>query len=355
MLLYAVSNALRRQQLTATNRLMWPALGALRAAGTDVNAVLSGVNLDQERAFAPDGRVQLDQLFGVWQVAAERADAAGGLGVRLAGFAHPLSRVSWPMPLALFEHLGMYAASLAEAIALNDRFVRLLRDGIHMRLDLEGDRALFRLEATPGEPPIMVEFNTAICFNVARRVAARDLRALEVWFSHPAPPKAEVYKELFQADVRFSAPFDVIIARAEDFTRPLPTANETIRAHLVREADQLLSALPSMHLIEDKVGLQIEAELPDGNTNAAAVAEKLGVSSRTLHRKLHQEGTSYQELLDRVRFRLAVRHLASGKAISEVAVLVGFAQASTFHRAFKSWTGETPAEYQSRERDRIAS
>jgi AraC-like DNA-binding protein len=61
---------------------------------------------------------------------------------------------------------------------------------------------------------------------------------------------------------------------------------------------------------------------------------------------LRDEGTSYQELLDRVRLQLSVRHLSQGKAIAVVATLVGFSQASTFHRAFKSWTGETPTVYQ---------
>src|SRR5262249_26366904 len=150
------------------------------------------------------------QLFGIWRAMEERIPDSSGLGVRLAGFAHPRARVSWPMPLALFEHLGMYSATLANAIALNDRFLRLMRDGVRLRLDIEGDRAVFRLESTPDEPPIMVEFNFAICFNVAQRVAARELKPLEVWFAHAAPKNPAVYRELFHCEVRFSAPFDAM-------------------------------------------------------------------------------------------------------------------------------------------------
>ena len=80
-----------------------------------------------------------------------------------------------------------------------------------------------------------------------------------------------------------------------------------------------------------------------------AIAEDLGMSARTLHRRLQAEGISYQELLDQVRLDIAAAQLASGRhSIVSIAERVGFSQPSTFHRAFKSWTGLTPAEYQQR-------
>jgi len=340
-----VSRTNRRPQMTASNRLLWPAVEVLRLIGADVPRALASVGLNEDIAYAPDTRVRLDQLHALWRLAVERSGDPA-LGVKTAAFSAPAGTVSWPMPLSLLEHLGLSCGSLEEATALQSRFLRLLRDGMRTQVDIEGDQIMVRLELPPEEPPALVELSIAVAVNLARRVSHRNVPLREVWFTHKAPPDLKPYTKMFQAPVRFSAPFNALFAAVADFRRPLVTGSEPFRRRITQQAEKMLSALPSMEFFEDRVCAQIEAELPNGNTNASAVAEKLGVSARTLHRRLHQEGTSYQDLLDRVRFRLAVRHLGSGRTVAEVAQLVGFAQASTFHRAFKSWTGETPAEYQ---------
>lgn len=322
-------------------------LAALRFVGADLATVLGSVGLTEDLAFSPDGRVRLEQLFGIWEasVALTRDPA---LGVHVAAFTDPTSPFSWPMPLALFEHLSMVCDTLADSLEVGNRFLRLLRDGLHSELELDGERAVVRFATLPEQPPALAEYDCAVALHVARRVSRREIPLQAVYFKHPAPASVQAYTNLFKAPVHFEAAFNGVVARAEDFTRRLPAANRELRGRLIRHAESLLAQLPSLEVFEDKVCAEIRSALPAGNTNASAVAERLGISARTLHRRLQQEQTSYQELLDAVRLRMAVSHLETGKSIAEVAALVGFAQPSTFHRAFKSWTGRTPADYQTR-------
>jgi AraC-like DNA-binding protein len=348
-----VHKIVSKPHLTANNLLIWPVLGALRYSGADVPTVLAQVGMDAKIAFAPNARVPLEQLFAIWRAAVDvTRDPALGVHLSKITVTDPLSTVSWPMPLSLFEHMGMFCSTPVESVKVCNRYLRLLRDGVHIDVEIDGKRAVFRIDLLTEQPTAMADYDCAIIVNTARRVLKRELAVDEVWFTRETPADVTPYEAHFRAPLRFGAPFNAMICRAEELARPLPTANAIIRAHLERQAQSLLAELPAIDVFEDKVSAQIRSELPSGNTNASVIAEKLGVSARTLHRRLQQEGTSYQDLLDNVRLRLSIGYLESGKSISQVALLVGFAQASTFHRAFKSWTGETPADYQMRTRSR---
>jgi AraC-like DNA-binding protein len=171
----------------------------------------------------------------------------------------------------------------------------------------------------------------------------------EVWFTHPAPSDVRPHQSAFRAPLRFDAPFNAIISPAAQYREPLRMANPVALENVLRQARAMLDALPSYASFADQVRGQIRDTLPRGNTNASAIAEDLGMSARTLHRRLQAEGISYQELLDQVRLDIAAAQLASGRhSIVSIAERVGFSQPSTFHRAVKSWTGLTPAEYQQR-------
>jgi AraC-like DNA-binding protein len=87
-------------------------------------------------------------------------------------------------------------------------------------------------------------------------------------------------------------------------------------------------------------------ELRLGEPTLARLAARMRMSERTLQRHLGQEGTSMQALLDEARHQLSLRHLGEAKeSIAEISFLLGFAEVRAFHRAFKRWTGSTPAAY----------
>jgi AraC-like DNA-binding protein len=200
-----------------------------------------------------------------------------------------------------------------------------------------------------GEPAALVEFNLSVAVSVGSRALGRPSALTEVWFTHPAPADVRHHRAAFGAPLRFDAPYNALISPAAQYREPLRGANPLGLENVLRQARAMLDALPSYTSFADQVRGQIRDTLPKGNTNASAIAEDLGMSARTLHRRLQGEGVSYQELLDQVRLDIATGHLVTGRhSIVAIAERVGFSQPSTFHRAFKSWTGLTPAEYQQR-------
>ena len=115
---------------------------------------------------------------------------------------------------------------------------------------------------------------------------------------------------------------------------------------LEHHAQQQLRRLPGAEDFSAEVRRVLGATLRRGDARISAVAKELAMSGRSLQRRLNAEGSSFREELDRVRSELAVRLLSEGEAdVREVAYLLGFSEPSAFHRAFKRWTGTTPAAY----------
>jgi AraC-like DNA-binding protein len=172
-------------------------------------------------------------------------------------------------------------------------------------------------------------------------------RGIRVCFLHPAPADREPYAQAFPAQrVQFSAPYLGFVLPEAWLTEPLAQADQDLHTVLRKSAELLLSNLPHVESITERVRALLIVELASGHAGISQIARQLGMSQRTLGRRLASEGTKFSELLDMLRRSLATRYLRErATAIADIAQLTGFAQTNAFHRAFRRWTGTTPGEY----------
>jgi len=179
----------------------------------------------------------------------------------------------------------------------------------------------------------------------ARSLTGVDFDPIEVRFRHAAPRETRAIEAFFQAPVRFGAPRSELVFDVARLATPLLKADPDLAAFFQRSADDLLERYGSEGLARRLRGL-LSGELGRALPTLETAAARLGVSARTLRRRLHEEGTTFQDVLDETRCELAKRHLGEDRlALSEVAFLLGFSEPSAFHRAFKRWTGQTPLAY----------
>lgn len=129
---------------------------------------------------------------------------------------------------------------------------------------------------------------------------------------------------------------------AADLDRPLPFACKDFLAFF----DRQLRREPRPTTTRDAVEAVLESSLPDGSAlHLPHVSARLGMSERSLQRALDSEGTTFQEVLDELRRRLACRALQRGRRVGETAFSLGFAHPGSFVRAFRRWTGMAPGEW----------
>lgn len=170
-----------------------------------------------------------------------------------------------------------------------------------------------------------------------------------VWFEHSAPEDQTLlqdYRELFGCEVLFDQPVSGIRVRESVLDIPLPQANAQILQTLLEHATELLAGLDKHQTVSNQVKNILRLMLKQQAPSSQMIAEQLGMSSRTLQRKLSEEGTHYQDVLNELRLELALYFLKNtALSLDSIAYELGYAEARSFYRSFKQWTGHTAGSY----------
>lgn len=189
-----------------------------------------------------------------------------------------------------------------------------------------------------------IEFWIATLIRVCRQLTGRQLQARRVSFTHRRSGDNPELKAFFGSNVKFGAPLDELAFSSSIQKMPLVGADPYLNNLLIKYCEEALAARPTNR---NPFGVSVENAiallLPHGKPRAVDVARKVGVSQRTLARRLSLEGLTFAGVLQSVRSDLADRHLRDKTLqISKVAWLLGYQDVSAFTNAFKRWTGKTP-------------
>lgn len=221
-----------------------------------------------------------------------------------------------------------------------------------MRLDVRSRRdattlVLSWLDATEAPPALLVA--TELVFFVTLARLATRVRVVPLAVETPAPPApADAYAAWFGVAPRRGRRHAIAFSAA-DAHRPFVTANEGMWRSFEPELRRRLAELDAASTVTERAKAALLELIPAGAVSLAALAGRLGASTRSLQRRLKDEGTSFEAVLAATRADLATHYLGkTDLGAAEISFLLGFADPNSFYRAFRSWTGNTPE--QARER-----
>lgn len=246
--------------------------------------------------------------------------------------------------------IGYASETMADAFIQLSRYSRLIVDldlgpGERFRL-AQDQRGLWIVDdrPDPNDYPEHTEIAFAQMVSGTRRFGDTPF-VLAVEVTHPDPGYRDEYERILGAPVIFGSARNAMRIDPAWVTRRIALEPRYVFGILSRHADELLAALDSDATMRGRVERAIMPVLHKGEVDMVKIAAALGCSRDTLYRRLKAEGTTFEKLLDDLRHRLALDYLSAGKvSVNEIAYLVGFSDPAPFSRAFKRWTGSSPAE-----------
>ena len=316
----------------------------VRAAGDDVDqdALLRSIGLDPRAEVNVQEMVSDTAYYGLLERIAELTDG----GVEL-----PL-RAGESMRCDDYGALGLAwktAPTLRASFERVERYWRLWTSVSQYEVRSEGANAYFILQRA-GQRRLGLrmsnEATLASATAIAREVSPAGFTPVEVHLKHPAPATTAAHEAYFGCPVIFESDLDALLVAAEALERPNRLGDEGIARFLLRHLDEELEQVQSQSTLEELVHHAIVQSLSSGVPKIAVVARRMGLSARTLQRRLSEEGLSFQEVLEYARREFAEGLLVqSDYSLAEIAFLTGFSEQSAFNRAFKRWLKQTPAAY----------
>ena len=293
----------------------------------------------------PDARLPGPAVLKLWNALRERAGDRALQLVAPAGLPFGAYRV--------IDYLIAASATVGDGVECFARFFRLIADAISLgidRVDGEYGLSLAMADGSP-VPPVYVDYVFAALVIRIRAHIRPALQVRRVELRQPAPSSPERYVEAFRAPVCFGAMADRLYFTAEEWSAPMDSADASLARLMEEHARILAQQTPreASDFVAD-VRRAVASVIPAGGS-AQDVARELNVSVRTLQRRLIAAGTTFRDVAEEVKGRLAREYLNDPTvSIVEVACLLGFSDQASFNRAFRRWTRDTPGRWRRRAR-----
>jgi AraC-like DNA-binding protein len=316
--------------------------------GADGRKLMAAARIEPGQLDDPDGRLPFERYVALMRAAQSATNDTA--------FALKFSESVSVSDMSIVGLIMEASATMGEAFIQLQRYSRVVADasgageGHRFELASRGGR-LFMVDHRPYPNlfPELTEFTFGSLTCGPRRFLPQS-HVLAVHVTHDAPPHAVEYERVFQCPVHFGSHWNAMELHPRVGEWKVAQAPRHVFAVLARHADGLLSNLEMDRSLCSRIEKLVLPTLHHGPATADEVAARLGFSRQTLFRKLRAEGESFSGVIQNLRRRLAIAYLEGRVAtVTETAYLLGFADFSSFSRAFKRWTGVAPSEYRRRD------
>ncbi|NUU76860.1 AraC family transcriptional regulator [Paenibacillus xylanilyticus] len=284
--------------------------------------------------------VNTDEYFAIWQA---YSDLIGDTAEGIIKLATVFETAHYPPSVLATYHARDYRDALHRMARYKQmcppESLRITEEKEHCTIELEWKNT------SQSGPPVLVGITLVFLLELGRRGTGQPLNAKQVEFSH-AMGDLKTLEEYFGCNIRIGAPSNRLILHQRDVDRPFITYNEELLEILTPVLDRSLDEQQRSPSMTDAVVWILKRSLTRGRPDIHIVAKELGVSHRTLQRRLTEENTSFKQLLTLARHEQAREYLSDPSLdIKEVAFLVGYEDQNSFYRAFRGWEGETPSNW----------
>jgi AraC-like DNA-binding protein len=319
-------------------------LECITAAGRDPDPILRAVGLDRSVLGNPEGFVA-SSVFTQLLEEASRQTGDDCFGLHFGNRFNPKN-------IGPLAYVVINSPTILAGIENAARYLKVHNQAAATSLDTEGQWFYLRYRVSDSSVDSVRqhnEYSMAVVLNTVRLMAGSDWRPQEVQFAHQSPAQITEHGMIFGVPVLFGRASNALVVEHEFIQRQVPAADSRLCQILQRYLEHVLADMPREDDVVASVRKAMAETMREGDPTIARVAKKMGLSPRTLERRLKERGTRFKQLIDDTRRRFAINYLKdNGNTLTHVAFLLGYSEVSAFNHAFRRWVGQSPGDYRRR-------
>ncbi len=328
---------------TSTTLGSWALLTAqvIDSYGLDSHQIFLNAGVDLEDIKKPGVRLPTSAMVHVWQQAVKLSNDPY-IALKVANFFKPTAFSALGMALSASQHVydGLQRAF---------RYSKIICDRVTTNLEDSDDEVAcivtlnYAKDTQEYFPEIEAIFS--IMYRMAHPISGEPLKVKAVYFKHGFKGDKKPFEEYFNCPVYFSSQSNKVVFDKQYIFDKQLFANSELTDMLDGWIEEYLS-LFNKYLMTTRVKKYVLTHMPNGGVDLPSMSREFAISKRLLQRKLKEEGSSYRELLDECRHKLAIQLISHNKRpLAEVSYMLNFSDQGNFSRAFKRWTGTSPSDF----------